>query len=84
MTLVKRMQRKVLGGTAYVRIYSDGSMRLRFDHPSNSLAVETAMAGLLVETMQAAGRVHGIELTPGCMAWRDDPAPSSEKDEGAA
>lgn len=46
--LVKRVQRKAMGGTVYARVYDDGSVRIRTDHPSNDPAVEIAMAAAAI------------------------------------
>ncbi len=72
--VVLRTRRKVLGGRMDMRVYSDGSMRCRLDHPSNDPAAEMAMAGVIYSRIREVFRNLGMELpTLGPVTWRDDP-----------
>ena len=66
MKAVRRIRRKMLGAKVEVRLYEDGSMRLRVDHPSNDPGLEIAIAGSLISTLGAR--------PSGPMTWKDDPA----------
>ena len=72
-TLVKRMRRKAMGGRIDMRIYSDGSMHVRCDHPSNDPEVELAMGGRVIKLARKAFADLGLEVKVGPMRWRDDP-----------
>lgn len=69
-TLVKRIRRKAMGGTFDVRLYSDNTMRVRCDHPSNDPEIEMAMAG---RVLRLAREHFGTGVRMGPVAWRDDP-----------
>jgi hypothetical protein len=72
--LVKRMQRKAMGGTVYARVYHDGSVRVRTDHPSNDPAIEIAMAAVMFRALQTTFQASGLDLRiAGPLHWRDDP-----------
>ena len=68
--LVKRMRRRLWGGTVDIRLYSDNTIRARCDHPSNDPEIEMAMAG---RVLNRAREVYGPDVRFGPMTWRDDP-----------
>lgn len=75
-TLVRRVRRKLprWGGRYEMRIYSDGSAHMRFDHPSNDPVVEMQMG---VDAFAFARQIFidaGLPApVPGPMRWRNDP-----------
>jgi hypothetical protein len=73
--LVKRMQRKALGGMVYARLYDDGTVRVRVDHPSDDPAVEIAMTASVIRALQETYRNHGLPAPKlaGPLTWRSDP-----------
>ena len=71
--LVKRYQRKLYGGTVYIRLYEDGRVRVRTDHPSNDAATELAMAAAVLGPLTDSFRAYGIEPELGPVTWRSDP-----------
>ena len=72
--LVKRTRRRVMGGLIDIRVYSDGSMRARCNHPSNDPEVECAMAGRVLRVAREVYAANGLgDPIFGPMAWRDDP-----------
>jgi hypothetical protein len=76
--LVKRIQRKAMGGMVYGRVYSNGDVRIRTDHPSNDPAVEMAMAAYVIGLVRAFGKEKGVEFrVSGPMHWHDDPPRAS-------
>ena len=70
---VKRMQRKLWGGTVYFRFYSDGRIRVRADHPSNDPATEMMMAAAAVAVVTDAHDGLGLRTEVGPLTWHDDP-----------
>lgn len=74
--LYRRIRRKLCGGTMDMRIYTDGTMRARLDHPSNDPEIEMAMAGRLLRECRAYFEAQGLpEPVMEPIAWRDDPPP---------
>lgn len=71
--LVKRIQRKAMGGMVYVRIYDDGSIRARTDHPSNDPEVELEMLERLLHPIIEGFRQLGSAAQISHIAWNDDP-----------
>ena len=71
--LLKRYQRKLYGGTVYLRLYEDGRVRVRTDHPSNDAATELMMAAAVIGSLGDVMRSHGIEPQLGPITWRSDP-----------
>jgi len=62
-----------------MRIYSDGSMHVRFDHPSNDPEIEMAMAGAAIRLMRRIFADLGFAVPIfGPMTWRDDPESSRD------
>jgi len=75
--LYKRVRRKLPNnnGKAEFRIYEDGSVRVRVDHPSNDPGIEIMLAGMILHDFRIAGEALGIVLKPsGPLVWKDDPA----------
>lgn len=68
--MVRRIRRKMWGGRFDMRIYNDGHMRVRFDHPSNDPEVELAMAGAAIRLIHEK---VGDLVAVGPIVWRDDP-----------
>ena len=67
------MQRKAMGGMVYARVYDDGTVRVRTDHPSNDPAVEIAMTAVVIGALQESYRAHGMTMRiAGPLTWRDD------------
>ena len=62
-----------MGGLVEIRVYSDGTARVRVDHPSNDPAVEFAMLGIVFSLQRQAYAAAGIPFRPGPMRWHDDP-----------
>lgn len=57
-----------------MRIFADGSMRARCDHPSNDPEIEFAMVGRVYGLARDVFKRHGRgEPILGAMTWRDDP-----------
>ena len=72
--LIKRFQRKALGGMVFGRIYDNGTVRIRTDHPSNDPAIEIAMAAVIIGVVREKGREVGVDYrVSGPLHWRDDP-----------
>ena len=72
---IKRVRRKVMGGLVDMRIYQDGSMLARCDHPSNDPEIEMAMAGRVLAVAREVFAAHGLQppiMRP--VVWKDDPA----------
>lgn len=72
-TLVKRMRRKLWGGLVDVRVYSDGTVRARCDHPSDDPEIEMAMAGRFIRVYRELFLSLGIEPVVDLGKWRSDP-----------
>jgi hypothetical protein len=72
-TLVKRLRRKVMGGLVDIRIYSDGRVRGRCNHPSNDPEIEMAMAGRFIRVSRELFLSLGIEPIVDLGKWRSDP-----------
>lgn len=71
--LVKRIRRRMWGGLATIRVYDDGSARMRFDHPSDDPEIEMAMAGHAIRLAREIFQREGLPLNLGPMTWRSDP-----------
>lgn len=77
--LVKRVRRRVMGGRMDMRVYSDGSVRARMDHPSNDPEIEMAMAGRFYRVAREAFASVGLgEPILGPISWRNDPEVSGD------
>lgn len=72
--LVIRSRRRVMGGLIDIRVYADGSLRARCDHPSNDPEIECAMAGRVLRVAREVYRARGLAAPTALpMVWRDDP-----------
>ena len=71
--LIKRQQRSFWGGKVFIRYYSDGSIRVRCDHPSDDPGVEIAMAGATISILRNAMAGVGLDPTIGPLRWKSDP-----------
>jgi hypothetical protein len=74
--LAKRIRRRLYGAKFEFRIYEDGSVRCRVDHPSNDPGTEMALLGIVVAGLGKTFDALGIgPLRPtGPMTWKDDPS----------
>ena len=73
-TLYRRVRRKFMGGRMEVRIYTDGSMRVHVDHPSNDPEIEMAMAGRIYGWARQKFAEEGLPPPViGPVRWNDDP-----------
>ena len=72
-TLAKRYRRKLWGGRVDARIYTDGSVRFRVDHPSNDPAIELAMGGAVLSMARDIYAKLEIPFEVGAIRWNDDP-----------
>lgn len=74
--LYKRIRRHLLGAKVEFRMYEDGAIRIRVDHPSNDPGFEIALGGLILQ--QLAKNWNAAGLGPlrlaGPIHWNDDPA----------
>lgn len=68
--LVKRMRRRMWGGTVDIRLFDDNTIKARCDHPSNDPTIEFAMAG---RVLKVAREVFGPDVKMQPVTWRDDP-----------
>lgn len=72
--LIKRMRRKVMGGLVTVRVYDDGTAKIRCDHPSNDPEIELQMVGRFIKGVRRARAELGIgEPDIDIGRWRSDP-----------
>lgn len=72
--LHKRIRRKRFGANVDVRIYEDGTLRIRVDHPSDDPGVEIGIVRQILEAMNRAGKDSGMKYeTDGTFIWKSDP-----------
>ncbi len=72
--LVRRWERKMDGGVVHIRLYDDGHVRVRTDHPTNDAAIEIAMAAKVIAALTDSMQAFGVEPQLGPLQWRSDPA----------
>ena len=72
--LVRRVRRRCVWGGRYdLRVYDDGTARIRVDHPSNDPEVELAIAGATMKVARQVFADAGMRVDFGPITWRDDP-----------
>ena len=81
MKPILRTRRRLWGGLVDIRIYPDGSMRTRCDHPTNDPEIEMAMAGHVLRVAREVFVKHGLPapvMRP--VTWNDDPPVTSTRE----
>lgn len=71
---IRRFRRKVWGGLLTIRVYEDGTAKMRFDHPSNDPEIEMWAAGRLLKLVPQWFADTGLQVSIGPVTWKDDPA----------
>jgi len=72
-TLSRRIRRQAMGGRFDLRVYDDGTMHIRLDHPSNDPGTELAMVAASLRIARRIFADAGLGLNIGPITWRDDP-----------